>query len=319
LSIELTSIHPKTPRRLVVSFSNTLAAAAFGVAPIYYVLTELSVEAAPVYVKAALVVPGQGNQVELALSDDLLPGARYQFTAFGVPAADASTTIVATVRSNSHSYSYANNVAPGASGSVISYGTQYFLTCNVGGVTGATEPDYTNIVYGEQGAQYIVDGGVTWELLTSIPLTTCVQIFSYRNLTTPVNVEQNQDQSGAVLFGTDLVWTGSDFLQNASGDLSIVVGTTNVLAALGRRVLSDGLPYDPSYGAKPRSYVDAPTSTMGNLRATVLGQLTADPRVVSADVAFLPDAITNTEVTFTPMVKLVGDQTPRPLSVSVSR
>lgn len=90
MAITLQSVVYRSPRRIRLVFSNTLAAGAY-LAARYSVVSTDSLGVDPT-VLAALLVPGSSNVTELALSDEMADGAGYSVTALaGVPAADAST------------------------------------------------------------------------------------------------------------------------------------------------------------------------------------------------------------------------------------
>lgn len=99
-----------------------------------------------------------------------------------------------------------------------------------------------------------------------------------------VNKEPIAKDREILLYGRDLIWTGQDFQESASGDLDRVSGTSNVSKALYRGLTSNGLPYDSSWGAKAREYVDSPTGAAGTLKGAVETQGLRDPRVKSVRV-----------------------------------
>lgn len=128
------------------------------------------------------------------------------------------------------------------------------------------------------------------------------------------DVEPIVDETERILYGSDLIWSGPDFQLTAAGDLARVSGVTNAISALTRAMFAEGLPWDQTYGAHPRSYVDIPESAIGTLRTSLLNAAVADDRVKSATVEFLPDA---DEPEFSVAVKLIGDHAPDPISVTV--
>ena len=85
-----------------------------------------------------------------------------------------------------------------------------------------------------------------------------------------------------MIYGRDLVWADGDLLEDPTGDLASVGGTNNVLDALRRRLMSDGLDWDANYGARLRRFVDGPSVTIGEARGLCTQQLLKDDRVVSA-------------------------------------
>lgn len=93
MAIVLLSVVPRHERRFRLTFSNSLAAGAFGApAPSYYTLTNEDGKAAAPSIAAAMMVPGTPAVVELSLNGDLVQGALYKIAAVGVPAVDASVT-----------------------------------------------------------------------------------------------------------------------------------------------------------------------------------------------------------------------------------
>lgn len=73
-------------------FTNTLASGAFGApAPSYYTVTSADGKGIDSPVRAAFIVSGSPNVVELALEYALVEGALYNVSAEGTPALDTST------------------------------------------------------------------------------------------------------------------------------------------------------------------------------------------------------------------------------------
>jgi hypothetical protein len=108
-------------------------------------------------------------------------------------------------------------------------------------------------------------------------------------------------------YGIDLVWDGKDIVESASGDLAGVGGTENVVEAIGRRLASEGLPWSPDYGAKPRAYVDGSRAPLDQLQGSIVNQCMADTRVNSVVVALSPESLNEPEqATFTVDLELLG-------------
>jgi hypothetical protein len=105
------------------------------------------------------------------------------------------------------------------------------------------------------------------------------------------------DDLDALLYGVDLVHDGADYVETADGDLASVSGLPNVEAAVRRRLFSDGLPWDPSYGAKARRFVDGPVGALPPLRGSLVKEALKDDRVASADPTLAPDGMFDVEVT----------------------
>ena len=81
-----------------------------------------------------------------------------------------------------------------------------------------------------------------------------------------------------------MIWNGEDYEKTATGDLARISGPPNVKKALNRRVEAFDLPWDGTYGAKAREYIDSPSETAGTLRGNIASQLLQDPRVESVKI-----------------------------------
>jgi len=127
----------------------------------------------------------------------------------------------------------------------------------------------------------------------------------------PVDAEVTPDDITDLLYGVDLVWSGQDYVETSAGDLATIGGSDNVQAALTRRMASEGLPWDDTYGAKPRRYIDGTPGALPALRGTLVSQALADDRVKTASAAL--DTLNPTTSQFDVTVTLVGDD--QPLSV----
>ena len=104
---------------------------------------------------------------------------------------------------------------------------------------------------------------------------------------------------------------GEDYVETSAGDLATVGGLDNVQAALTRRMASDGLPWDDTYGAKPRRYIDGTPGALpalrGHARQPGAGRRPGQDRERHARHADPTDSQYDVSVT------LVGDD--QPLSV----
>lgn len=207
MSITLTSVFVRHERRILLSFSNTLAAGAFTSTSFYVIANTDGAGASPLVV-AAIPITGAVSQVDLALDTDLVGGGQYTIFAVGVPCTDTSVT-------------------PG--------GTQL-------GFTLGTPADDSN-------------------------------------------VEQATTDIASLVYGTDLVWSGADFVETATGDLATVSGVQNYEAAITRRLTTPYvLPWAPSYGARSGDYVNAPRGSATVLRGALIRQAYADDRTLDCQV-----------------------------------
>lgn len=98
------------------------------------------------------------------------------------------------------------------------------------------------------------------------------------------NVEPETSDIDLLLYGRDLYWNGSDIQETPGGDLATLWGQNNYLGAITRRVMSNGLTWDPGYGGKIQQYVDAPDVMQTPLAANVVSQARADDRTAQASV-----------------------------------
>lgn len=208
MAISLQAVDIRHERRIRLVFTNTLAGGAFGVpAPVYYSVINIDGRGPDPGVKAALIVSGSTNVVELALEQPIVKGALYTVRADAVPAIDASVTPVDTTLD------------------------------------------------------------VRWGLTEK-----------------KLNVEPFVRERDELLYFIDLLWTGTDFQENAAGDLDRVTGTANVTKAIQRGAEASGLPWDPSWGGFAREYVDSPSAVSGTLKGSITAQILRDPRVRSVKV-----------------------------------
>lgn len=141
-------------------------------------------------------------------------------------------------------------------------------------------------------APELVDGALYQVSVTGIPTTDSTTATGTLQFTTgqqfnPINTEFSNPNVEAALYGVDLVWTGTDYLETPDGDLATVSGKANLDGALRRRLGSDSLTWDDNYGVKSRQFVDAPNASAPALRGLVLRQMLLDNRVASATVSIV--------------------------------
>ncbi len=89
--MDLQSVLAKHEQRLLVVFTGPLGSGAFGVNPTAYVVENLDGRSPDPVIRAALIVPGDANVVELALSSPMAVGASFRLTATSVPAYPSGT------------------------------------------------------------------------------------------------------------------------------------------------------------------------------------------------------------------------------------
>lgn len=103
-------------------------------------------------------------------------------------------------------------------------------------------------------------------------------------LTTPVNAEPATNDIDLLLYGRDLLHDGTDFVLDSTGDLGTTSGRENYRGAMGRRMASNGLPWDDTYGGKGEEYVDAPEAQSLPFAGNLLSQARMDDRTKQAAV-----------------------------------
>lgn len=86
------------------------------------------------------------------------------------------------------------------------------------------------------------------------------------------------------IFGEDLEWRNGDWALSASGDLARIGGEANLKQAMNRRLTSEGLGWDPSYGLKARQHLDQPELGLAFLHGRVAEQLYLDDRIAEVRV-----------------------------------
>lgn len=103
-------------------------------------------------------------------------------------------------------------------------------------------------------------------------------------LATPVNTEPAASDVDLLLYGRDLLHDGNDFVEDATGDLGTVSGRDNLQGAMERRMVSEGLPWDDTYGPKAEQYVDGPETEAKPFAGALVAQARADDRIQQATV-----------------------------------
>lgn len=157
----------------------------------------------------------------------------------------------------------------------------------------------------------LAQSGIYNVTVTSIPATdlstaTGTLPFSFGQDFPSVNAESTTTDLENLLYKTDLVWTGFDYLEDPSGDLATVSGLANVYGALQRRIMSDGLTWDNNYGAKVRRFVDGPSPSIFVLRGEILRQILTDKRISQATIRLSTSSVNTDEATYFVDVNLIG-------------
>lgn len=172
----------------------------------------------------------------------------------------------------------ATNAVELAVDSDLAQGQHYAVVCT--NVPGADSSFFTG------------SAGIYWgPVVTSIP-----------------NSESTTDDASVLVFGRDLVFSGVDYVEDATGDLMTVSGLANVQGAVMRRINGYGLPWDPTYGPKLYDYVDGPAPVVRTARGTILQQALADDRVKSCAVDFAQDPTQPNAAYFNIQVTLLDDR-----------
>jgi hypothetical protein len=106
------------------------------------------------------------------------------------------------------------------------------------------------------------------------------------------NDETPPEDLGALIYGTDLVWDGSDFVETDEGDLASVSGIDNYQGAMQRRLAQDyELDWAPSYGARSGDYVSGPSPLASTLSGSLTRQAYQDDRTLKATTTFAPSPL----------------------------
>lgn len=101
------------------------------------------------------------------------------------------------------------------------------------------------------------------------------------------NSEPETSDIDLLLYGRDLAHDGSDFLEDATGDLLTTTGVELWQNALVRRMLSQGLTWDPDYSPQADEFVDAPPFFQKPLGGRIVAQALADNRTKTASLVIV--------------------------------
>jgi hypothetical protein len=130
-------------------------------------------------------------------------------------------------------------------------------------------------------------------------------------LTQLANVEPETQDIDPALYGRDLSFLG-DYLEDPSGDLLTTTGRKNWIGAIGRRIASDGLKWDPTYGPDTDQAVEGPAVLAPAFAGSLVAQARLDDRTKQATVSLTQAP--NDPAGFMFAVRLVGtDGLPPPI------
>lgn len=182
----------------------------------------------------------------------------------------------------------------------------------------ASNPNAVDLALGADlvsGAQYLI--AVT--AMPAIDTSTCTGSTPLRfgDAPTRTNQEIPVDDGDSLLYGTDLVFDATDFVETVDGDLDVISGLGNAQQAVRNRLFGEGLPWDPSWGAYPRQYVDGTPGSAPNLKGALIRQAYADDRVSAATAELSFDPNDPAVVYFDVLVTLIGGETLAPVSLKV--
>jgi hypothetical protein len=160
----------------------------------------------------------------------------------------------------------------------------------------------------EDGGSYVLAAAGVPGLNGTVTPVGSTLAFRWSSGSPPQNVEQPQDDLDALLYGIDLVWTGTDFGETPLGDLATVQGVPNAQGAVERRLASEeDLPWrEGPYGPHARAYVDGPQKNATTLRGAILRQARVDNRVKDASATFSFDTEGDGDAYFDVEVGLIG-------------
>lgn len=131
---------------------------------------------------------------------------------------------------------------------------------------------------------------------------------------TPPSPEVGVTDVFSDLYGDDIAFAEDDFVETAEGDLATNGGgPQNVVAALTDRGLAEGLPWDDTYGAKPREFVDGSDTELTTLRVRTIAQFLLDDRVSQASATSSSDPSGESDINVS--VTLVGQSVPTTVTV----
>jgi hypothetical protein len=205
----------------------------------------------------------------IALTADQFRGTRRWRLTFSGPLASGAFT----------STSYYAIASADQTGPTITVEAVFAIASDPNSVELSASCDFT------AGALYIAN-------VTAVPAadsSTCTGSITDRvgqPVTAPPNVEPETSDYQLVLYQEDIAWGSAGFAEDATGDLLTISGRPNWQGALSRRMISDGVTWDATYGAKAQQYVDAPDAYQPSLAGLFLAQARLDDRTKSASIDF---------------------------------
>lgn len=154
----------------------------------------------------------------------------------------------------------------------------------VGALVVPNSPNVVELALGEDlvsGGRYTLTASEVPDAGGNFTPTDAAEPFWFGTSFKRKNAEPFKEDQQRLLYGVDLIFSGEDYEETANGDLARVSGPANVTKALWHSIECDGLPWDGTWGAKAREFVDSPSAAAGTLRGSVSAQLLKDPRVKS--------------------------------------
>jgi hypothetical protein len=169
----------------------------------------------------------------------------------------------------------------------------YVITAIDGGTNPINVVAVFAIASNPNAVEFAIDADLTSGALytigyTAVPgadastFTGTVQIRNGLALVSLPNEEQETDDVALLLYGRDLVFSGYDWAEDATGDLLLGSGRSNWKGAIDRRLGSQGLNWDPSYGPRADQQVDAPSPYAPSFAGSLVAQARLDDRTKQA-------------------------------------
>ena len=158
-----------------------------------------------------------------------------------------------------------------------------------------------------QGAAYrfLAEGVPAVDLTSTPPGSNAVAQLPTEARPAALGTRGNSNDLERTIFGVDILFD-ADFQVDPSGDLSTQGGAPVLRRDLASRLLSDGLPWDSTFGLRPRQYVDGAASAVFALRGKAVDQVLLDDRVRSCTASVDASDPTAPVVTVAPVP--VGNQ-----------